>query len=200
MYKRPRFLRCSSVFWSRGVSASSECTPHALSAAFGAELVVGIASFAGLWSVFGAFAAGALSLKSQEEGALLILCGVAGPPGPGQSRSPCPRGRAKSIESSWRAWEPGRSCEAAPQVPPGDFGVECRRALRRRSPLRSSTKPSHTWTVSFYKGGGTHSARIYLNEGLAVLAQMKVPKTDHRLKPFLTVYHSFIARPKNLHT
>ena len=40
------------------------------------------------------------------------------------------------------------------------------------------------------------SARIYLNEGLAVLAQLKVPRTDSRLKPFLTVYNNFLIRPK----
>ena len=40
------------------------------------------------------------------------------------------------------------------------------------------------------------SARIYLNEGLAVLAQMKVPRSDLRLKPFLTVYTNFIRCPK----
>ena len=40
------------------------------------------------------------------------------------------------------------------------------------------------------------SARIYLNEGLAVLAQLKVPRTDSRLQPFLTVYHNFLKCPK----
>ena len=40
------------------------------------------------------------------------------------------------------------------------------------------------------------SARIYLNEGLSVLAQMNVPKNDPKLKPFLTVYSNFIQSPK----
>ena len=39
------------------------------------------------------------------------------------------------------------------------------------------------------------SARIYLNEGLAVLSQMKLPATDARLKPFLTVFRNFLLRP-----
>ena len=34
------------------------------------------------------------------------------------------------------------------------------------------------------------SARIYLNEGLAVLSQMKLPATDAHLKPFLTVFET----------
>ena len=40
------------------------------------------------------------------------------------------------------------------------------------------------------------SARIYLNEGLSVLAQMNVPKSDPRLRPFLIVYNSFTQSPK----
>ena len=39
------------------------------------------------------------------------------------------------------------------------------------------------------------SARIYINEGLSVLAQMKLPLSDPKLKPFLTVYRSFLLRP-----
>ena len=39
------------------------------------------------------------------------------------------------------------------------------------------------------------SARIYLNEGLAVLSQMKLPATDARLKPFLTVFRNFLLNP-----
>ena len=39
------------------------------------------------------------------------------------------------------------------------------------------------------------SARIYLNEGLAVLSQMRLPASDSRLKPFLTVYKNFLLNP-----
>ena len=39
------------------------------------------------------------------------------------------------------------------------------------------------------------SARLYLNEGLAVLAQMRLPPQDSRLKPYLTVYRNFLLRP-----
>ena len=39
------------------------------------------------------------------------------------------------------------------------------------------------------------SARLYLNEGLAVLAQMRLPPHDSRLKPYLTVYRNFLLRP-----
>ena len=39
------------------------------------------------------------------------------------------------------------------------------------------------------------SARIYLNEGLAVLAQMRLPSSDPKLKPWLTVYKNFLAAP-----
>ena len=39
------------------------------------------------------------------------------------------------------------------------------------------------------------SARIYLNEGLAVLAQMRLPSTDPKLKPWLTVYKNFLTAP-----
>ena len=39
------------------------------------------------------------------------------------------------------------------------------------------------------------SARIYINEGLSVLSEMKIPPQDSKLKPFLTVYKSFLLRP-----
>ena len=39
------------------------------------------------------------------------------------------------------------------------------------------------------------SARIYINEGLSVLSEMKIPPHDSKLKPFLTVYKSFLLRP-----
>ena len=42
----------------------------------------------------------------------------------------------------------------------------------------------------------THkSARIYLNEGLAVLSHLKLPATDARLKPFLSVSRNFLLQP-----
>eukprot|EP00438_Fugacium_kawagutii_P010420 Skav220420 [mRNA] locus=scaffold639:671867:673685:+ [translate_table: standard] len=40
------------------------------------------------------------------------------------------------------------------------------------------------------------SARLYINEGMAVLAQMQLPPADKRLKPFLTVFRSFIQNPR----
>ena len=39
------------------------------------------------------------------------------------------------------------------------------------------------------------TARIYLNEGLAVLAEMQLPVTDRRIAPFLTVYRSTFPKP-----
>ena len=40
------------------------------------------------------------------------------------------------------------------------------------------------------------SARIYLNEGLAVLSQLKLPTSDARIRPFLTVCSSFFRQPR----
>eukprot|EP00438_Fugacium_kawagutii_P003592 Skav221600 [mRNA] locus=scaffold1698:515445:521305:+ [translate_table: standard] len=40
------------------------------------------------------------------------------------------------------------------------------------------------------------SARIYINEGLAILACMRLPISDSRLKPFLTVYHNTLRAHK----
>ena len=40
------------------------------------------------------------------------------------------------------------------------------------------------------------SARIYLNEGLSVLSQLKIPASDKRLKPYILVYRNFLAFPK----
>ena len=39
------------------------------------------------------------------------------------------------------------------------------------------------------------SARIYLNEGLSVLSQMRLPASDSRLKPFITVFRNSVAHP-----
>lgn len=40
------------------------------------------------------------------------------------------------------------------------------------------------------------TARIYLNEGLSVLAQINLPRNDKRLTPFLTVFNSTLLKPK----
>ena len=42
------------------------------------------------------------------------------------------------------------------------------------------------------------SARIYLNEGLAVLSQLRVPRDDPRVKPFMTVFCNFLSLPRFL--
>ena len=39
------------------------------------------------------------------------------------------------------------------------------------------------------------SARLYINEGLAVLAQMHLSPQDPRLRPYLLVYRNFLLRP-----
>ena len=39
------------------------------------------------------------------------------------------------------------------------------------------------------------TARIYLNEGLAVLAEMRLPQNDKRIKPFLQVFENISRNP-----
>ena len=39
------------------------------------------------------------------------------------------------------------------------------------------------------------TARIYINEGLAVLAEIQLPSNDARIAPFLRVYHAKFANP-----
>ena len=40
------------------------------------------------------------------------------------------------------------------------------------------------------------TARIYINEGLSILAQINLPRNDTRLTPFLTVFTSTMLKPK----
>ena len=40
------------------------------------------------------------------------------------------------------------------------------------------------------------TARLYINEGLSVLAQINLPRKDSRLTPFLTIFSSTMLKPK----
>ena len=39
------------------------------------------------------------------------------------------------------------------------------------------------------------TARMYINEGLAILAELQIPKTDKRLTPFLTIHRRSFIKP-----
>ena len=78
-----------------------------------------------------------------------------------------------------------------------------------------SAKISLKWPYSFRRGGATHwfskhgsldriivmgrwqaqrTARVYLNEGLSVLAEMAIPKS--KLKPYLTLFRAGVEKPR----